>query len=57
MHTDTYIGTGMYTYIPRYTHTHIYRYKYVYLWGFPRGARSKESDCQCRRCKRHWFNS
>ena len=25
--------------------------------GFPGGARGKESGCQCRRCKRHMFDS
>jgi len=26
-------------------------------WGFPGRASGKESACQCRRHKRHWFNS
>ena len=27
------------------------------LWGFPDGASGKEPICQCRRHKRHRFNS
>ena len=29
----------------------------IYLWGFPGGASGKEPVCQCRRHKRHGFNS
>ena len=30
----------------------------VYItWGFPGGASGKEPACQCRRCKRHSFDS
>ena len=36
-------------YIYIYTHTHIYM-------GFPGGASSKESACQCRRCRRQEFH-
>ena len=25
-------------------------------WGFPSGTSGKELTCQCRKCKRHWFD-
>ena len=44
-------------YIHVYTFTCIHRYKHVYThMGFPDGTSGKELACQCRRCKRHWFN-
>ena len=28
----------------------------VVIRSFPGGASGKELSCQCRRCKRHWFD-
>ena len=33
-----------------------FQVKHSWFWGFPDGASGKESSCQCRRCKRCWFN-
>ena len=30
-------------------------FAYSYSQGFPGGHSGKESACQCKRCKRHWF--
>ena len=29
----------------------------LYIWGLPGSASGKEPACQCRRCKRCWFDS
>ena len=35
----------------------LYIYIYIYMHIFPGGASGKESVCQCRRTKRHGFNT
>ena len=37
-------------------HTLWYEATYISVWGFPRWLSSKESACQKRRCRRHWFD-
>ena len=48
-----------YIYICIYIYIYVYMCIYIciYLWGFPGGASGKEPVCQCRRHKRHGFNS
>ena len=36
--------------------THLGCLTYWFVWGLPRWPNSKESACQCRKCKRHDFN-
>ena len=34
----------------------VFEVEFTYDWGFPAGAGGKEPTCQCRRCKRCWFD-
>ena len=40
----------------RYTYNKILFHILLHYLGFPDGASGKEPACQCKRCKRHWFD-
>ena len=50
-------GSGNYIQYPVINHTHIYMYTHTRIWGFPGSTSGKELACQCRRRKKHRFDS